>query len=216
MPLYSFECTKGHIFEKIIPYSEISIKIKCESLSPKCRAKAQQVWLSSRTRRMAQNFQPTRLFMREDGELIVPGRNDLSQLPKSYINRIKKQGYKPIEITNFREYEKFKNQVNEKLKTQSQKQNEKDQQLYNEMIQSQIGSLIRGEGVEIPDGQGGMKRVNMRLSDMSPRGRAMAEIAIRKAQDHRFKSDDPQFYGNAFENDNIHYRDEDTRWKRRY
>jgi hypothetical protein len=70
--------------------------------------------------------------------------------------------------------------------------------------------------VEFPNEDGSSRFVKIPpLNEMHPQARKFAEYAIAKAQEQKFKSDDPNPFINAFENDNTFYRDKDTDWKRR-
>lgn len=223
MPNYFFECSKKHIFEAIVSYEKMLKGITCKYKdkdypSSKCKAKAKRLFLSPSQAQNARHFSPTLLYMREDGELVVPGRNDLEQLPKSYRSSLLRKGYKEVQISNFREYEKFQRDISEKLKSRADSYNHAEQSIYNQAIKQEIDSLKRGGEFEFPNENGkGTRIVKVPpLSEMHPKARRFAEYAIQRALEHKFKSNSANPQINAFENDNVHYIDKDTDFKRRY
>ena len=234
--IHFFECKKGHISEESISATESTGKlslttdeinrsrklriqrtIRCKT--KKCRRIAIEVILSPRQARMARNFSPSLLFVREDGEIIAPGRNDISQLPKKYLASIHKQGYKQVEITTFREYERFQRDISSRLKDRADAYNYAEQKAYNQMVNEQIESLKRGGMVEIPNENGkGSRMVNMPPLDKldHPQVRRLAEYAIEKLRGHKFESGDSNPFISAFEMDNVSWQDRDSDYKKKY
>ena len=192
--------------------------IKCRNKSPRCRAIAKRLFLSNRQAQQARHFNPTLLYMRADGELIVPGRNDERQLPKDYIKSLHKQGYKKVEISTFREYEKFQKEISQKLQSRADAHNYREQEAYDREVKEQIDFLKRGGMVELPTENGkGSRIVNMPPLDKldHPQIRRLAEYAIEKMKNYKFRSDNVNPMIQAMEFDNIKYSDRDTNNKRR-
>lgn len=229
MSIKWFECTKGHLFEhytapKNVGKVSYSLKELLESkpLRIKCKVKnckswAKSVILSRRKARMARRFAPSLMFVNQQGHVINPGRNNKEHLPKGYIEGLLKKGYKEIEITTFREYESFVKSQEIKLGIERDKFIHKEQQIYDEEIREGIDFLKRGGEMEIPDEKGGMKTIKVpRLEDMTPKGRAFAELAIQRAREHSIQADKPKVGIDAMENEGRFYRDVDTSGKRRW
>lgn len=220
MPNYFFECKKEHLFEAVVPYETMLKGIQCR-VKP-CRCKATRVIMSPRQAQAARHFNPTLLYMRDDGEVIVPGRNDEGQLPKNYLKRIHKQGYKRVDITTFREYEEFSHKINEKLRQRAERYSAAEQEAYDAAVRQSIEFMRQGGEVEMPEilpsGQISSRVVKMpRLEDLSPQARRLAEYAIEKAKSFRFNTSDPNSYINAFENDNVKYNDRELgNWRDRH
>lgn len=217
MPNYFFECSKQHIFEAIVSYEQMLQGIPCKSKDyPKCRSKSHRIFLSPRQAQVARRFAPSLLYVREDGEVIAPGRNNPDHLPKSYRNRLHKQGFKELNITNFREYESFQRDINQRLRARADSYNSAEQEAYDIAIKEEIDSLRRGGMVEFPTEDGGSRIVKIPpLEEMHPEARRFAEYAIKEAEKMRFRSEDPNAYIEAFERDGVYYRDRDTDWKKR-
>jgi len=171
--------------------------------------------------RAARHFAPSLIYVRADGELVCPGRNNPDHLPKSYRNSLRKQGYKEVQITNFREYEKFQRDIGERLQARAEAYNAAEQRAYDQTLKENLDFMKRGGEVEMPvvlsNGQISSRRVKMpRLEDLSPQARKFAEYAMERAKEKRFRtpSINPQI--RAFEEDNVSYRDQDTDWHKRY
>lgn len=233
--IHFFECSKGHISEHSISATDnkgklhlttkeinesrktkIQRTIKCKT--SKCRRISLEVILSPRQVRAARNFSPSLIYMREDGEVVVPGRNDPSQLPANYLASLHKQGYKEVQINTFREYEKFQKDISQRLKERSDAYNYAEQEAYDYAINQEIESLRRGGRVEIPNENGqGSRFIEMPPLDKldHPQVRELAEYAISKLKGHKFKSENSNPFIEAFENDNLSYMDQDTNWERR-
>lgn len=184
----------------------------------KCRKIAREVILSPRQARMARNFAPSLLYMNTSGDVITPGRNNPDHLPKKYVASLRKQGYKEVQITNFREYERFQRDISARLKDRADAYNYAEQKAYDEAVNKQIEDMKRGGIVEIPNENGqGSRFINMPPLDRldHPQVRQLAEYAIEQLKGHRFESENQNPFIDAFEHDNRSYRDQDTDWKRR-
>lgn len=68
MPMHDFECSNGHVFEKMVDWTVN--QIKCE----KCTKKAFRVFLSRKERRVMET--PMVIFKYADGSYGPPGRSD--------------------------------------------------------------------------------------------------------------------------------------------
>lgn len=220
MPNYFFTCSKEHIFEALVPYETMLKGIPCriEVKGRRCRKKSKWLPMSPRQAQNARHFTPTFLYMREDGELVVPGRSDPSHLPKSYRDSLQRKGFKEVTISTFREYEKFQKTVYERLNSRAALYNKAEQEQYDTMVRENIDSLKRGGVVEIPNENGqGSRIINMPPLDKldHPQVRRLAEYAIERLKGHRFSSERSNSFIEAFENDNRHYIDRDTDYKRR-
>ncbi len=215
MPRYDFECSDGHVFEIDIPSSKVKDKFRCKSNG--CNKLAERVWLSPRVSRQARAFSPSLLYVRADGEVIAPGRNDPSHLPKNYRNKLQKQGFQQVELQTYRQYESFCRQQSAKSKDKKELYLKDQQRQYDEVIKDQIEALRRGGEVEVPleNGQGSRTIKYPPLEQMDPRVRQLAEHAIAEAQGYRMKSEDSNVYIEAFEQDNAKWCDEDSGWKER-
>lgn len=212
--LHSFECSIGHITEKIIDSSKTKEKQKCGSNG--CTKLASRVFLSKRERSMARCFSPTLLFVNKAGEIIMPGRNNPDHLPKKYRNQLAKEGYEQKEITNFREYERFQREQYDINKEKAQLRTSIEQEKYNAEIRANIEAFRRGEPLTIPNENGiGTHIINLRLDDLSPKMREFAQHSIDRALEYRFESKTDHPYIQAMEEDNTYYRDDTTDWKKR-
>jgi len=170
--------------------------------------------------RAARHFAPSLLYVRADGEIVAPGRNNPDHLPKSYRNSLRKQGYKEVQITNFREYEKFQRDIGERLQARAEAYNAAEQRAYDQTLKENLDFMRRGGEVEMPvvlsNGQISSRCVKMpRLEDLSPQARKFADYAMKRAREQRFNTSsiNPQIA--AFEDDNTYWRDEDSDWKRK-
>lgn len=226
MPNYSFQCSKNHIFESNVSYEQMKLGVQCQfSNGKKCKAKAKQIYLSSYQRRLATNFSPGLYFLNSNGDVITPGRNDINQLPKSYLNQIKKQGFKQVNIENLNQYSKFINEVYEKQKQKELLYNSTEQFYYNNAINEQIHQLKSGGDIEFPNPDGSVRTVRIPpLNEMHPKARAFAEYSIKKALEFKYTSKGSQpfigcmEYDNQLPNSDIdsqRYRDKDTNWQQR-
>lgn len=183
---------------------------------------SKQVWLSTRESRNARHFNPSLLYVRADGEVIAPGRNDERQLPKSYLKQINKQGFRKVEINNFREYEKFQRDISQRLQSRANNYNSFEQRSYDEAIKQNIEFMKSGGMVEmpviLPNGKVSSRMVKMpKLEDLSPQGRRFAELAIKRAKEKRFRSENVNPMIRAMEFDNVGYEDrEQGNWRKRY
>lgn len=220
MPNYFFTCPKSHIFEAIVSYETMLKGLPCRELvnNKKCRRKSKWIPMSPRRAQAARHFNPTFLYMREDGELVVPGRSDPAHLPKSYRNSLQRRGFKEVNLNTFREYEKFQKTVSERLNSRAALYNRAEQEQYDIMVKENIDSLRRGGMVEIPNENGqGSRVINMPPLDKldHPQVRRLAEYAIEKLQNYRFNSGPSSSFIEAFENDGGYYIDKDTNYKKR-
>lgn len=215
MPNYFFECPKEHLFEAIVSCEEMLKGIPCRS--KRCKRIAKRAFLSSSKAQMARRFAPALFFINEKGDVIAPGRNNKEHLPKSYLKKIQKRGYKEVNIETLRQYEEFQHDLNQRLRHRADIYNQAEQQAYDAALAEEIDSLKRGGMVEFPTEDGGSRQVKIPpLSEMHPAARRFAEYAIEQAKQMRFNTRDPNPFINAFENDNVSYRDRDTDWKKRY
>ena len=216
MPNYFFTCKRDHLFEAIVPYETMLKGIPCRNKS--CRCKAKMIPMSRGEARAARHFAPSLLYVRADGEIVAPGRNNPDHLPKSYRNSLRKQGYKEVQITNFREYEKFQRDIGERLQARAEAYNAAEQRAYDQAVKEQIDSLRRGGYVTMPNEHGqGERVINMPPLDKldHPEVRRFAQYAIERMKNYKFKTESPNPYINAFENDGIRYEDRDTDYKKR-
>jgi hypothetical protein len=200
MPFRHYECANGHITEQLdlpkkagktiytlkeIIESQQAKKertIKCSN----CSKKAVEVYLSRRAVRDARNFAPTLLYIDDKGNVFNPGRNDSQQLPNEIKQHLKNNGYKETNITNYRDYEKFQRQQRILLKDQRDEYINNLQQEYDYTINKEIEALKNGGEIEFPNGDGTTRIVKVpALKDMHPKMRAMAEMAIENAKNHR-------------------------------
>lgn len=214
---HDYECTKGHIFESTVDSTQLSKKIRCTFKG--CRALSAIVYLSPRQRRQAQNFSPTLLFQHPlTGEVIVPGRNDKSHLPKKYLTKLAKDGFQEVNITSFREYETFRKEQGSKEKEKAQYYQHLEQQHYNEIAQQAIKDIKTGGNMLLPDKKGRLREVYIPPIDKMdhPQMRAIAEHAIRELQNHRVPLNHQESFIHSMEYDNQKYRDKDTDWKERH
>jgi hypothetical protein len=187
-------------------------KIKDKS----CGKPSVKIDLSPRQSRQALGFQPTLLYVKPDGQVVVPGRNDPDLLPKRYKNRLAKQGYKEVKISNYRDYEKHQKSMREIFKDQRDAYVEYQQNLYDQQLKEGIDFLKQGGTIEMPNPDGSMRLMSVPSIDkMEPSMRRLAEYAIERAKNHKISGElkDPQIQ--ALEYDNTSYRDKDTGWKER-
>jgi hypothetical protein len=243
MPIRHYECPNNHITEKIEPvkkagktiYTLEQIKIENKSRTktircPKCKKKAVEVYLSRKEEWMAKNFDSALLYVDDKGNVFNPGRNDPSQLPKELQAHLKKNGYKQTIITNFRDYEKFTRQQRILLKDQRDEYINNLQQDYNNTINREIEALRSGGEMQLTNPDGTTRTVKVpRLEDMHPKMRALAELAIERARNHRIDRpfNDPIIAAMEYDSNTRiamdertevragSYRDKDTGWTRR-
>lgn len=226
MPNYSFQCPKNHIFISNVSYETMKKGIKCQfSNGKKCKAKAFQIYLSKNEQRHSVNFQPALFFLHDNGEVITPGRNDINHLPKNYLKKLEKQGFKEVEIENIRQYQEFVNKVDSRNREKAAIYDAMEQNQYDSEIRNQISKLKSGGNIDFPNPDGSIRTVKIPpLSEMHPQARAFAEIAIKNALNFKHKSEGSQSIIGCFEYDgklpnsdisSYEFRDQDTNWKTR-
>lgn len=216
MPLYFFECKKSHLFEVNVSYETMKAGIPCKQ--KRCKAIAKWCPMSRGAAQAARHFAPSLLYVRADGDIIMPGRNDPAHLPKGYRNSIQRKGYKEVQITNFREYEHFQKSISEKLQARAEAYNAAEQSAYDIAVKEQIASLRRGGRVELPNENGkGSRIIDMPPLDKldHPQIRRLAEHAIKQLESYKFKSSPVNPFLNAMENDSVKWEDVETGFRRR-
>lgn len=214
---HDYECTKGHIFESTVDSTHTHKRIRCK-VSP-CKALASIVYLSPRQRRQALNFSPTLLFVHPlTREVIAPGRNNTSHLPKKYLDKLTKDGFQEVSITNYREYETFRKTQNSIEKDQAQYHQHLEQEDYNRRARQAINDIKSGGKMLLPDKRGRLREVYIPPLDQldHPQIRAVAEHAISQLESHRVPINNQESFIHAMEYDNQKYRDKDTDWKERH
>ncbi len=171
MPICNFfQCTKGHITDKIhASFEESQEKQRChkplnkEGKVKRCRAFASIVYMSNRAGQNALAFKPIEFFLNpKSGEVLNIGCSlrDIPKLPnkaqkklKAYISKLEKKGFSHRELSNRAEYETFRKSQNSTL-TQKNLQEvlgleaESDQ-----WIKQEIDDLRRGFMLKYPDGR---------------------------------------------------------------
>lgn len=214
--LHDFECSKGHIFEAMVEPQNKTLRCRFKG----CRSLAERVFLPPHVSRMARGFEPSLIYRNAKGELWVPGRGDETKLPPRAKRLLAKRGFKKIEITNFREYERFCREQSQINKNRDDNIIQREQEQYDKALAQGIEELRRGGVIEVPNEDGTSRRINVpKLEDMHPQVRALAEYAIEQAKNSRFGGlQDGNQQGPhiaAFEYDRETYRDRETDWKAR-
>lgn len=201
---HDFECAEGHIFEATVE-SDVD-KLRCRETN--CKRTATRVFLPPRVSRAAQAFKPTVFYQRKDGEIFVPGRSD-DHLPKKLKSKLERQGYQQRTITNFREYERFRREHTEHIRARDKAYQDAERERYDQERARNFDELRRGFTMTRDDGS----TVHMRAADFSGMGQAILERAL---QDTEYQNDpSPEFYIDAYENDNPRYNDRDTNYRDR-
>jgi len=225
MILHNFECTSGHIFEAMIEAEAIKEPIQCRFKGEiPCEAPAEVVYLSPRKASNALRFEPTLLYKNANGEVIAPGRSNPEHLPKEYRDRLAKQGFKPLQINNFRQYESFIREQRSRANDDRERFISEAQDKYDKELNSQIEAFKRGDILRMPvvraDGSidyEAEKTLQVSLDSLSPRMRELAEYSIERAKQYRIRDRvrEANPHIEAFERDGTSYCDVDTNWRNR-
>lgn len=207
MILHNFECSSGHIFEAMIPSTSIGKKITCQFKDLKgnklCKKKASIIYLPPRLARAARNFAPCLLYTNQKGEVFNPLSPD-APLTKRLEKHLKKRGFTPTHINTFRDYEKFQRSQSSIQRDKSDAINYLEQQDYNQSIKKGFEELKAGGTIELTDEKGRLRKVKYPpLDQMHPSIRRLAEYAMERNGDFRFKTEDTNPFIAAFENDGL-------------
>ncbi len=167
MVLHNFECSQGHITEKLVDTNEKDWQWKTCGEGD-CFELAERVYLSKR----AQAFHrlPITIYRNASGEVRFPGSAS-EPMPDNY----KAQGFERVEMT-FHEARRFQKQFNEQERGRDSIKKE-----FMDYMESQEKSESRSDLLHA-------------MRSMSPIGREYAEHVIRESEKRRdYLSHDPGF-----------------------
>jgi len=199
MILHNYECSSGHIFEAMT--SDASKKKVCKVEG--CRRRASVVYLPRRSFETAKTFTPTLLYTNSKGEVFNPV-NPAFPIPKRLEKHLKKKGFTPIHLNTFRDYEKFRRSQVIVQRDKADYINHLEQVDYNQSLKKGFEELKAGGFIELTDEKGRIKKVKYPpLDQMHPSIRRLAEYAMERNGDFRFRTEDTNPFIAAFENDGL-------------
>jgi hypothetical protein len=188
VPIYAFECTAGHLFERYAPLARFTEKTRC----PSCRRLAR---LTVRARRgPSSGFAPVVVHRHADGHYSFP----------AHTSAPLRLGYERVELRSLAEVRKFEKQVNAVEFRKHVEHKEREERSFGRgraERQAELRSLAQHM---TPMGRD-FAHVAMEATNRKSRSRDAA----------RFEAG---FYVEAFSNDRsslADYRDQKTGWKER-
>ena len=207
MPMYDFECPKGHITEHFLP--RFQEKVICGEKG--CKEEGENrpaFWYSSGTR-FAQSFSPVVIHRDANGNVRFPGHSDAPVPP----------GFQKVELATVHDIRKFEKEMN----TRDTATSEKFRAARATFLDGQLAANRKAVD-EIAAGgtwQGTDERGNIiERRGLSPRGQKLLDMirtASKQKQAQGRSSARPEFFIEAFSKDASNredHRDARTDWNR--
>lgn len=190
MPMYDFECPKGHKTEHFLPKFQ-----ETTTCSDNCSEVAEHrptFWYTSALGRKAQGFVPVVVHVDGEGNVRLPAHTDAPMPP----------GFRKVELTDINAIRKFENNMNtvERQKMQEHQSNK-----------------TRSLNAQFKENRSAMAEIVKRFS---PRGQkfyeAMRDVSERKQAQFAARGiPEPNFHIEAFSQDSTNredYRDAANDW----
>lgn len=207
MPMYDFECPKGHVTEHFIP--AFAEKIVCGENG--CSEEGEHrpsFWHTSRTR-FAQSFSPVVIHRDVNGNVRFPGHSD-APVPA---------GFQKVELSTVHDIRKFESEMNKRDSQTAEKfRTARASYLDGQLAcnRAAVDEIAAGGKWQGTDEQGRI----IERQGMSPRGQVLL-AKIREASKHKQaqgrSNTRPEFFIEAFSRDATNredHRDARTDWNR--
>lgn len=206
MPLFDFECPKGHLTEHYL--SAFAETTPCSDTCPEVAEYRPSFWYSSRVQ-LAQRFSPVVIHRDVDGNVRYPG----------HANAPVPEGFQKVELATIHDVRKFEAEINKQDSAKSEKFRAARASFLDGQLEANrraVDEIIAGGKWEGTDEQG---RIIERRG-ISPRGLKILEQlreASKQKQAQGRSSSNPAFFVEAFTqnaSNREHHRDEATGWQR--
>jgi len=191
MPMYDFECPKGHVTEHFL--SKFTERVQCGEDG--CVEEGEyrtSFWYSSSAGHKAQGFAPVVIHTDAEGNVRLPAHPDAPMPP----------GFQKVLLTNIHEIRKFENKMNQVEKAK---------------IEDHARNKVRNMNGQLAENRRVMAEM---IKKFSPRGQkfyaAMREASEKKQRDFANRPlAEPNFHVEAFSQDSSNreqYRDKANDW----